>query len=66
MRVNVLKVKSLMVLHGYNTVKFAKAMGWSRSTMGTRFKNPENITLKEMDRMIEILQIENPSDVFYD
>ena len=66
MDINILKIKSLMVLKGYNLDEFSKAMGWSRSTLWTRFKKPEDITLAEMNKMIEILEIENPKEVFYD
>lgn len=65
MKVDVLKIEYYMASKGYDKQKMAKLMGWSRGTLRNRFINPSDITLGEMDKMIEILEIARPGDVFY-
>jgi len=60
-----MKILSHMALKGYDKTEMAKLMGLSLYKLRKRLNNTSDITLGEMNKMIKILDIERPGDVFY-
>jgi len=60
-----MKILSHMALKGYDKKEMAKMMNLSMYKLRKKLNNPSDITLGEMNKMIEILDIERPGDVFY-
>lgn len=59
-------IKAKMVLHGYTIGKLANELGLSTKTLSTRLNNsPEKFTQEEMEKIIDILKIRNPVDIFF-
>lgn len=65
MKVDVLKIKSLMLYNQVTQADLAKIMGVTENTLRSRFKNPETFNLEEMNMIIKVLKIENPAEVFF-
>ena len=55
--VNVNKLKAKVVEAGLNIDAFADATGINRATIYRRFKNPEEITIEEADKMVNTLKM---------
>lgn len=60
---NVRELKSRMVRAGYNNSTMADALGISTRTFCTRLKTGD-FGAKEIEIMIEKLQLEDPIDIF--
>lgn len=52
-----------MVRYGYTNASMAKKLGISPRTFSTRLR--EGFGSDEMDAMIELLHIENPTPIFF-
>lgn len=65
MKVDILKLKSIMVLREVKQGDIAHVLGLSRSRVSDRFKNPQTFSIEEMNKLIKYLEIDNPSDVFF-
>lgn len=65
MKVDVLKIKSIMLYNQVTQADLAESLGMSNNTLRLRFSNPERFSFEEMNEIIKILKIENPSDVFF-
>ncbi|MFR7854753.1 MAG: DUF739 domain-containing protein [Acutalibacteraceae bacterium] len=61
---NVRELKSRMVRAGYNNSTMADALGISTRTFCTRLKTGD-FGAKEIEIMIEKLQLEDPIDIFF-
>ena len=60
--VNILKAK--IVENGYTQAEFCKKLGMAESTFIRKLKKG-TITLKEAEKMIELLGIKNPAEIFF-
>lgn len=56
-------LKAEMVRYGYTNASMAKKLGISPRTFSTRLR--EGFGSDEMDAMIELLHIENPTPIFF-
>lgn len=55
-----------MTLHGYTVEKLAKELGVSAKTLSTRLnKSPGNFTHEQIEKLVTILEIKNPVDIFF-
>ena len=66
MKVNV--IRSKMTLLGMSQAKVADKMGISVNTMSSRMQGHTSFTLKEVARLCEILEIQDPEeqkDIFF-
>lgn len=64
MMVKVNELRGLMVARGYTQEQLAKKMGISSRTLSTRFRKGI-FQSDEMELLIEILEIKNPSYIFF-
>lgn len=64
--VNIRRLKAQMTLMDITQFKLAESLGLSLRTMTLKMANPEKLTQKEMEKMIEILEIKNPISIFFD
>lgn len=63
---NVNLLKAQMALNNYTISKLASEIGVTNKTLSVKLNHsPENFTQKEMDAMIRILKIKNPSEIFF-
>jgi len=65
MKVDVLKIKSIMLYNQVTQADLAESLGMADATLRSRFANPQKFSFEEMNEIIKILKIENPSDVFF-
>ncbi len=61
MNVNALKAE--IVRNGYTMAQVAKLIGISETTMSRRLKK-QDFGLDEAERLIDVLHIQNPGDIF--
>ena len=61
MNVNALKAE--VVKNGYTMAQVAKLIGISETTMSRRLKK-QDFGLDEAERLIDVLHIQNPGDIF--
>ena len=61
---NIQALKAEMVKCGYTQAEVAKMIGISETTMSRRMKE-KNFGLDEAQKMIELLKIQNPQDIFF-
>ena len=61
MNVNALKAE--VVRNGYTMAQVAKLIGISETTMSRRLKK-QDFGLDEAERLIEVLHIQNPGEIF--
>ena len=61
MNVNALKAE--IVRNGYTMAQVAKLIGISETTMSRRLKK-QDFGLNEAQRLIDVLHIQNPGDIF--
>lgn len=61
-RVN--EIKGRMVAKGYNQTELAKMLGITAKTLGLKFQKGV-LGSDEIEKLIEILDIENPIDIFF-
>lgn len=62
--VNIPELRACMARKGYNQKKLAKELGISEPTMIRRFKD-KTFNYREIERIIQILDIQNPVEVFF-
>ena len=62
--VNIRKIKALMVERGMSQKELANCLGINDKTLGRKFKTGK-FNSDEMFRMIEILDIKNPVEIFF-
>jgi DNA-binding XRE family transcriptional regulator len=62
MQVN--EIRGLIVARGYTKAQFAKELGMSSKTLYTKLKKGV-FGSDEMEKMIEILKIEDPNKIFF-
>ncbi len=61
---NVQALKAEIVKSGYTQAEVAKMIGISETTMSRRMRN-KDFGMDEAEKLIEILKIENPQDIFF-
>lgn len=61
MNVNALRAE--IVRNGYTVAQVAKLIGISETTMSRRLKK-QDFGLDEAERLIDVLHIQNPGDIF--
>jgi len=60
------KLKSYMALHGQTIVALAESVGLSSKTMSEKINGKADFTVKEAKLVTELLEIENPMEIFFD
>lgn len=64
--VNTKLLRAQMLLNDYTIDKLAKEIGVCSKTLSTRLNNsPEKFTQEEMQKIVTILKIKNPLDIFF-
>lgn len=64
--VNTQMIRAQMTLHGYTVHTLAKELGVSSKTLSDRLNNsPEKLTQEQIQKMVSILKITNPMDIFF-
>ena len=61
---NIQALKAEIVRQGYTQAEVAKLIGISETTMSRRMQK-ENFGLDEAKKLIELLKIHNPQDIFF-
>ncbi len=59
------KFKAQMALLGMTSKDLAKSLDVDESTLYRKIQNDGNFTRKEINQLIEILEIENPKEIFF-
>lgn len=64
--VNTNEIRAYMARRRLNITKVAKEMGVSSKTLSDKLaKHPENFTQWEMEALVNILKIDDPSIIFF-
>ena len=64
--VDVRRIKAQMTLLGYTLDTLAKELGISSKTLSTKLnKSPEKLTQEQIQKLVSILKIENPTAIFF-
>lgn len=63
---NIRKLKAQMVLHDITQEELANKIGLHLRTLASRMQNPETFRQKEMENLIQILDISDPNGIFFD
>lgn len=59
-------IRAQMTLQGYTIGKLAKELGISSKTLSVRLNySPEKFTQAQIQKMVLILKIKNPTDIFF-
>lgn len=58
-------IRSLMVKNGFTQKRLAKAIGMSSKTFSIKMKR-SSFGIDEASKLIDLLHIENPSEIFFD
>lgn len=61
---NVKALKAEIVKAGYTQAEVAKLIGISEATMSRRMRN-KDFGIVEANKLIELLKIQNPQDIFF-
>lgn len=61
---NVKALKAEIVRAGYTQAEVAKLIGISETTMSRRM-NSKDFGLEEAEKLIKLLNIQNPQDIFF-
>ena len=61
---NVKALKAEIVKSGYTQAEVAKLIGISETTMSRRMNN-KDFGIEEANKLIELLKIQNPQDIFF-
>lgn len=59
------RFKAQIVLAGMTSKELAEKLGINESTLYRKVNNDGNFTRDEINKIIEILRIENPQDIFF-
>ena len=57
--------KAQMVLKHLSGKDLAKALGIDESTLYRKLRNDGNFTRREINTLIQVMDIEDPSDIFF-
>lgn len=60
------KFKAQMVLVGITSKKLSEYLNINVSTLYRKINNNGNFTRSEINKIIEILKIDNPQEIFFD
>lgn len=52
--------------HGYTISTFCAALGMSRSTFSKKVNGKSEFTRAEIEAIVKLLEIENPTPIFFD
>ncbi len=64
--VNTKMIKAQMTLHEYTIDRLSKELGISPKTLSTRLNiSPQKFKQEEMQKIVTILKIKNPIDIFF-
>ena len=63
---NIIKLKSKMVEQGMTQKKLAANIGISVQAINAKLNNRSCLTIEETRKIICILNIDNPSEIFFD
>lgn len=64
--VNTKMIRAQMTLHEYTIDKLAKELGISTKTLSTRLNSsPEKFTQEQIEKLVAVLDIKNPMDIFF-
>lgn len=64
--VNTRMLRAQMVLKNYTIKTLAKKIGVSDKTLSSKLNRfPNKFTQEEMSNMVDVLEIENPADIFF-
>ena len=58
-------IKSLMVKNGFTQKRLAEMLGMTSKTFAQKMKHA-SFGINEASRMIDLLHIENPDEIFFD
>jgi len=59
-------LRAQMALHGYTITKLAKEIGITTKTLSVKINHtPGNFTQNEIQKIVIILRIENPMQIFF-
>ena len=65
--VNTKMIRAQMTLHGYTIEKLSHELRVSSKTLWTRLSvSPEKFTQEQIQKMVKILKIKDPMDIFFD
>lgn len=59
------KLKAQMVLKGMTVSELSKALDIDQSTFHRKMRNDGSFTREEINTIIQVLEIENPADIFF-
>lgn len=59
------RLQAQMVLKGINAKELSKAIGINESTLYRKMNNDGDFSRQEINKIIEVLEIENPMDIFF-
>ena len=60
------KLKSYMALHGQTIVALAESVGIASKTMSEKINGKSDFTVREAKMVTELLEIEDPLEIFFD
>lgn len=59
-------LKAQMAIYGYTFTRLAKEIGVTRKTLSVKINHtPGNFTQDEIQKIVTILKIENPAQIFF-
>lgn len=64
--INALKLKFLIVDRNTTQEEVAKKIGISRNSMARKLKGVTEFKLSEVKKIIDLLKIDNPGEIFFD
>lgn len=59
------RLQAQMVLKGINAKKLSEALGINESTFYRKMNNDGDFSRQEINTIVEVLEIENPVDIFF-
>lgn len=59
------KFKAQMIMAGVNHAELASLLGINPSTLYRKIKNDGDFSREEISKLVEILGIDNPQDIFF-
>lgn len=59
------KLQAQMVLRGINAAEISQAIGINESTFYRKLNNNGDFSRAEIEKMVEVLKIDNPLEIFF-
>jgi transposase-like protein len=59
------RFRAQMIIAGVSHAELAKKLGINPSTLYRKIKNNGDFSRSEISKMVDILQIDNPKDIFF-